>query len=188
MNDFFTVTLGRQPVLLTRSADGEIRGFLNACAHRGARVCRQKVGNRRLHTCPFHGWTYDGRGRLVGVTSEQEGGYPAGFQRSSQGLTPVAQLEVYRGFVFVSLRPTGTSLREYLGGAALFIDLVVDQSPSGELEVLPGETTYTTAANWKLVAENGARRLPRGHRPRELPPGDEEARARGAKRRRRTST
>jgi len=154
-NDYFTVTIGRQPVLLTRAADGEIRGFLNACAHRGARVCRQKTGSRKVHMCSFHGWTYDNRGKLVHVTDEQDGAYPSGFDHAERGLTPVARLENYRGFIFVSLRADVVPLREYLGGAGLFIDLVCDQSLGRGLEVLPGETTYISAANWKLVAENG---------------------------------
>ncbi|MDR8398326.1 aromatic ring-hydroxylating dioxygenase subunit alpha [Paraburkholderia sp. USG1] len=155
VNDFFTLTVGRQPVLLTRDQDGEVRGFLNVCAHRGARVCREKVGSRKIHMCQFHGWCYNARGELVNVTDEAKGGYPSGFDRSHLGLTPVAKLEIYRGFIFVSLSAEVPSLKEYLAGAALFIDLVADQSPSGNLEVLPGETAYTFSGNWKLAAENG---------------------------------
>ncbi|HEY8857159.1 MAG TPA: RHO alpha subunit C-terminal catalytic domain-containing protein, partial [Rugosibacter sp.] len=42
-----------------------------------------------------------------------------------------------------------------LNGSTTFIDLLADQSPTGELEVLPGETTYIYQGNWKLQAENG---------------------------------
>lgn len=154
-NDFFTLTIGRQPVVLTRDPDGEVRGFLNVCAHRGARVCRQKSGNKKIHMCAFHGWCYNARGELVNVTDEEQGAYPAAFDRSKLGLTPVARLETYRGFIFVSLAADVLPLKEYLAGAALFIDLIADQSPTGELEVLPGETHYSFSANWKLAAENG---------------------------------
>lgn len=43
----------------------------------------------------------------------------------------------------------------YLAGAKQFIDLVVDQARDGELEVLPGEASYSFSGNWKLAAENG---------------------------------
>ena len=46
-NDFFTVHMGRQPVIVMRGEDGQIRGFINACAHRGATLCRTAKGNRR---------------------------------------------------------------------------------------------------------------------------------------------
>jgi anthranilate 1,2-dioxygenase (deaminating, decarboxylating) large subunit len=32
---------------------------------------------------------------------------------------------------------------------------MVDQSPTGELEVLQGKSAYTFAGNWKLQNENG---------------------------------
>jgi len=155
VNDFFSLTVGRQPVFLTRDSDGEIKGFLNVCAHRGARVCRQKSGNKKIHMCGFHGWCYNARGELVNVTDEADGAYPTDFDRQNLGLTPVAKLDIYRGFIFVSLSEDVAPLTDYLAGAKLFIDLIVDQSPTGELEVLPGETHYTYAGNWKLAAENG---------------------------------
>lgn len=154
-NDFFTLRIGRQSVLLTRGNDGQVRGFLNACAHRGARVCREKTGNRKIHMCQFHGWCYNSAGALVNVKDEEQGAYPDAFDRSLLGLTPVARVEEYRGFIFVSLREDVVPLKDYLAGAKLFIDLLVDQAPDGKLEVLPGETSYSYSANWKLAAENG---------------------------------
>ena len=75
-NDFLTTYIGRQPVVLTRKADGGIGGFLNVCAHRGARVCREKSGNKKAFVCGFHGWSYDSAGTLINVTDEKQGAYP----------------------------------------------------------------------------------------------------------------
>ncbi|MGQ0622462.1 MAG: aromatic ring-hydroxylating oxygenase subunit alpha [Panacagrimonas sp.] len=155
VHDFMTMHIGRQPILLTRDAQGEVRGFFNACLHRGARVCREKVGNRKVHMCRFHGWCYDVKGALINVTGEKEGAYPSDFDRKDLGLVPLPRVESYRGFIFVSLSDAVGSLREFLGDAAKFIDLMVDQSPTAELEVLRGETSYTYSGNWKLAAENG---------------------------------
>ena len=155
LHDFMTMTVGRQPILLTRDADGRIHGFFNACMHRGARVCREKVGNRKVHMCRFHGWCYSVKGDLVNVTGEKDGAYPPGFDRKDFGLVPLPRVESHRGFIFVSLSDAVPSLKEYLGDAAKFIDLLVDQSPTAELEVLRGETSYTYSGNWKLAAENG---------------------------------
>ena len=154
-NDYFTINVGRQPVLLTRDAEGKIHGFLNVCAHRGAKVVRHTKGNQKVHLCMFHGWCYNAKGELINVTDEDEGGYPAGFDRKHLGLPPVAKLESYRGFIWVSLNADVPPLKEYLNGSTTFIDLLADQSPTGELEVLPGETTYIYQGNWKLQAENG---------------------------------
>ena len=54
------------PVLLVRSDDGVFRAFINACRHRGARVA-EGCGRGSGFVCPWHSWTYDDRGRLVGV-------------------------------------------------------------------------------------------------------------------------
>src|SRR5947209_1316376 len=56
--DYFTTYIGRQPVVVTRGKDGTLHCLINACAHRGAMVCRRKRDNRLTLTCPFHGWTF----------------------------------------------------------------------------------------------------------------------------------
>ena len=53
------------PLLVTRSSDGELRAFVNACAHRGAEIAKGHGSGQRL-TCGFHGWTYSLDGRLAG--------------------------------------------------------------------------------------------------------------------------
>ena len=45
-------------------------------------------------------------------------------------------------------------LEDYLAGAKEYIDLVVDQSPSGQMEVIQGTQEYDIRANWKLLVEN----------------------------------
>jgi nitrite reductase/ring-hydroxylating ferredoxin subunit len=54
------------PVLLVRSEDGVFRAFINACRHRGARVA-EGCGHGSGFVCPWHSWTYDDRGRLIGL-------------------------------------------------------------------------------------------------------------------------
>ena len=46
INDYFTTHIGRQPVVITRDKGGELHGLINACAHRGAVLCRRKQGNK----------------------------------------------------------------------------------------------------------------------------------------------
>src|SRR6184192_1250115 len=66
--DFVTTRMGTEEVILVRDRkDGKIRAFLNSCRHRGEKVCRYDAGNALVFTCPFHAWTYDTKGELVGA-------------------------------------------------------------------------------------------------------------------------
>ena len=155
-NDYLTTYMGRQPVFIARSREGELNAFANACSHRGAMLCRHKRGNKTSYTCPFHGWTFDNSGRLLSVKDPRGAGYPEGFNKNgSHDLTRVPRFESYRGFLFGSLNADVAPLREHLGEAAKVIDMIVDQSPEG-LEVLRGSSTYVYDGNWKLQTENGA--------------------------------
>ena len=65
INDYLTVYIGRQPVVITRSKDGKLHALANTCPHRGAIICRHKKGNKGNFTCPFHGWTFNNSGKLL---------------------------------------------------------------------------------------------------------------------------
>lgn len=152
-NDFVTLRAGRQPMIITRDAKGELHALINACQHRGTTLTRLARGNQSTFTCPFHAWCYKSDGRLVKVKAPGE--YPQDFDKAARGLKQ-ARIQSYKGFVFISLDPLGNnSLEDYLGDARIFLDMMVAQSPTGELEVLPGKSVYTYDGNWKLQNENG---------------------------------
>ena len=153
-HDFYTTTIGRQPIILMRNQAGDVGGFLNACPHRGATVCLSKRGNQKVLTCPYHGWSFNTNGALISVKDRAAGAYPESFDRFDHGLTRVPRLTNYRGFIFGSLNPAVADIETHLGSARLFIDMIADQAPQG-WEVVKGSADYTYAGNWKLQAENG---------------------------------
>jgi len=103
----------RAPVAATRS--GELKCFINACSHRGARVCRERAGNKKNFTCPFHGWTYSTAGELLDVTDQAQGGYLPTFDKADYGLEEIGRLETYRGFIFGSLSDDVAPLEDCRG-------------------------------------------------------------------------
>lgn len=154
--DYYTLTLGRQPVIITRDKKNELHALINSCAHRGAMLCRRKTGNKNSFTCPFHGWTFSNNGKLLKAKDESTGGYPPSFkQDGSHDLQKLPRFQSYRGFLFGSLNADVQPLEAYLGETCKIIDLIVDQAPEG-LEVLKGSSSYVYEGNWKLGAENGA--------------------------------
>jgi phenylpropionate dioxygenase-like ring-hydroxylating dioxygenase large terminal subunit len=98
--DFVTEDVAGMPMLLARGADGTVRAFANICRHRGAPVA-QGCGNARAFTCPYHGWTYDLAGRLLGTTDKV--GF-AGLDLGGHGLVPLPAVERH-GMLFVRPKP-----------------------------------------------------------------------------------
>ena len=105
--DFVTRRVGTEPVIMVRGGDGAIAVHVNRCMHRGTLVCPADRGHARTFTCPYHGWTYDLAGTLLGVP--YPGGYAA-LDKAAHGLTRAARVDAYRGFVFASRSPQGMSL------------------------------------------------------------------------------
>jgi p-cumate 2,3-dioxygenase alpha subunit len=150
--DFRTRTICGRPILFCRNSRNEIRVFLNTCRHRGTVVCREAKGNAERYTCFYHGWTYDRDGALYAIPGQNA--YPPSFSRNDFSLMPVPRVESYRGFVFANFDANAIPLPRYLGQAREYIDLMVEQSPSGQMEVLQGTQEYDIRANWKLLVEN----------------------------------
>lgn len=110
--DFKTFHVGDVPVIVNHGADGKIRGFLNACAHRGTMVETRARGNSRVFHCPYHRWTYDAKGTLTACPGDDD--FPPSFKRENFGLTHV-RVDEFCGFIFVTLHPDTPPLLDYLG-------------------------------------------------------------------------
>lgn len=152
--DYVTRRIGREPVILVRGKDGEVRVLANRCSHRGNRLCNAEKGNSSTFRCPYHGWTFTNAGDLVGVPMRQ--GYAERFLavREELGLAPAPRLDSYGGFVFASLTAEGISLREHLGKATRAIDRLLALSPTGTLDLRAGWMKHRMRCNWKMVMEN----------------------------------
>src|SRR4051812_33604393 len=65
----YAESVGEYGVLLSRTADGVLYGFENACRHRGHELlpCGVKTESAKAIVCPYHAWSYRPDGRLVGA-------------------------------------------------------------------------------------------------------------------------
>jgi nitrite reductase/ring-hydroxylating ferredoxin subunit len=80
------------PVVLTRDEQGVVHGFANVCAHRGSQVVPDGRDCTRRLTCPYHAWSYDLTGALVGVPDRSS--FP-GVELGGPGLRELPTLEAH---------------------------------------------------------------------------------------------
>ncbi|MDF3306637.1 aromatic ring-hydroxylating dioxygenase subunit alpha [Rhodococcus sp. T2V] len=95
-NDFVTVDLPRNKVVVIRQRDGGVKAFVNACRHRGAQLVTEGSGTCRLFSCPYHRWSYSPDGALRTVSLDHTFG---DFDRSKFGLVEIP-VEERHGFIW----------------------------------------------------------------------------------------
>lgn len=150
--DFRTRLVAGRPIIFCRDRQGQVRALINSCRHRGAIVCREREGNTRQFFCIYHGWAYNTDGSIKNIPGDDA--YPPGYDKQGKGLVAVPRLEHYKDFYFANFDRDAVDLHTYLAGAKEYIDLVVDQSPSGRMDIISGTQEYDIKANWKLLVEN----------------------------------
>ena len=100
---FFTREDFGIPLLATRDEKGKFRAFANVCAHRGVIAENEKKCQKTKFSCPFHGWTYDNSGKLIGFPKPDHFG---DIDKACYGLTELPCMEQY-GFLWVHPNPKG---------------------------------------------------------------------------------
>jgi phenylpropionate dioxygenase-like ring-hydroxylating dioxygenase large terminal subunit len=144
--DYHTLDFLGEPVVAVRTQTG-VRAFFNVCRHRAARILDGATGHcaGRI-VCPYHAWTYDLDGRLTAIPHRHEF---TDFSPQHYGLKPL-ETEVYKGFIFVRLRPGLPGVADML--APYESELAAYRLE--ELQPLGRVTLRTRHVNWKNVADN----------------------------------
>ena len=149
--DFFATSMGEDAVLVVRQRDGSVAGLLNACRHRGMKVCRADLGTAKAFTCTYHGWVYDTDGQLVGVPMEED--YHGDLDPSQWGLLRVDRVATYKGLIFGTFAEDAPPLVDYLGDMTFYLDALLDRRACG-LEVVGVPQKWILPVNWKFAADN----------------------------------
>jgi 3-phenylpropionate/trans-cinnamate dioxygenase alpha subunit len=148
--NFITTYMGEDPIILWRGADGKVRAFLNSCTHRGMKICREDEGRATRFSCPYHGWTYDSSGKLIGRPSKER--YDEHSDPDEWGLIEVAKVDQYAGLIFATFDDNAESLEDYLGEIKWYLDTQFRRTSAGRL-VFPGVQKWVLNINWKIAAE-----------------------------------
>lgn len=147
--DYFTIGIGDEPLIVIRDG-GEIHAMSAVCRHRGMVLAEGNGHCRGGFVCPYHRWTYDRRGNLIGAPGMED---VATFDRSASSL-PRIRTEVWQGIVFVNFDRAAPSLAPRLAS----LDPIVHDWCLKELRdesVIDPEIRmqFDYAWNWKIYAE-----------------------------------
>ena len=144
--DCLTFSAAGEPVFCVRDRRGKIRTFANVCRHRMMRLVQDgggRLGKRIV--CPYHAWTYDLDGRLVGAGHMKDS---AGFDKSGICL-PEVRTEIWHGWIYITLNPDAPPVRELLAPLEEAVGRygMADYAPVARQD-------HVWRTNWKLLTEN----------------------------------
>lgn len=134
------------PLLVTRTRDGELHVFLNACQHKGSKLldgCELHKGNRI--TCPYHAWTYALDGKLVAAARAETF---KNLELHTRSLTELASRE-HAGIVWAVLDRNAEA-----DWSSLHTQIDEDFTAMGiPTAHVYGRKTFDLKANWKVILE-----------------------------------
>ena len=135
-----------ESVIVTRDARGGVNAFYNVCRHRGTRLCTETRGTfAGSIQCPYHAWTYDLEGRLIGAPHMEEVPH---FRKQDYPLHR-AHADVWDGHVFLNISADPPTLRTQLADLPdKFTEWRMQDLRLGQRIV------YDVKANWKLIIQN----------------------------------
>ena len=142
--DYIARDLAGAPVFVVRQRDGGVRAFANVCLHRAAQLLDGDGHVSRI-SCPYHSWTYDIDGQLIGAPFMQE---TPGFDVKDLRLVELG-CETWEGFVYVNADADAAPPGPGLAGLTEVVGVyrMADYEP-----VFITEETWPT--NWKCLVEN----------------------------------
>ena len=142
--DYYTITVGNEPLLVVRQGDGTVRVLSNVCQHRG-QLLLDGHGQASQIRCPMHSWVYDLSGGLI---------YAPGFEDDDtfdlgDVCLPEIRSEVWEGFLFATFDDTVSPLAGRLAR-------LKDQLANYGLAELKAPTPLEPECydwNWKMYAD-----------------------------------
>lgn len=144
--DYFSLSVFDQDVFVIRGQDNQLRALYNVCQHRGHKLVAG-TGNKNNIVCPYHAWTYDLTGKLLGAPNSQS---VKGFD-TSRICVPEIRLEEFLGFVFINLDNNCDEMESCYPGVK---DEILALCPDIEMRGFAYEHTADEGCNWLIAVEN----------------------------------
>ena len=142
--DYMAFECGAQPLIIIRGADGALSARSNICRHRMMRLVEGR-GNTRKFTCPYHAWTYNLEGQLVGAAYMDR---TTCFNKSDIQL-PAVRCEEYLGWIYVCLDLDVEPVAHML---ADLTEKLLPYNMQDYVTIFTEDHVWDT--NWKCLTEN----------------------------------
>ena len=142
--DYMAFECGAQPLIIIRGADGALSARSNICRHRMMRLVEGR-GNTRKFSCPYHAWTYNLEGQLVGAAYMDR---TTCFNKSDIQL-PAVRCEEYLGWIYVCLDPDVEPVAHML---ADLTEKLLPYNMQNYVTIFTEDHVWDT--NWKCLTEN----------------------------------
>ena len=144
VGDFFCTEIVGEQIIVVRQTKEHIQALSNVCRHRSAKLLEGRGREQRI-VCPYHGWTYDLGGCLVGASFMES----AESFEITQIRLPRLRLEIWNRFLFINLDDDAVPL----GARLAPLDPLIGLFHMEEMTYHFG-AEMVWEANWKVITEN----------------------------------
>lgn len=144
--DYFAFDLAGEQVALIVTQTGSLKALSNICRHRGTALLDLGFGKLQKNiVCPYHAWTYNDSGELLGVP------LPGNCKiDKSQHHLPSFQLHNWQGLLFINLSSSAQPFCDKVAKLEKYLAMF-DLARFKHSYQTPAEHWNT---NWKLAVEN----------------------------------
>ena len=148
---WFTMNVGKNPILIIKGDNNEIKAYHNICRHRGLKLCEGNTG--KLDTkniiCDYHNWTYDiNDGSLKKARDMEKNNSCGEFCPEQLGLFPV-HIKIVSNYIFVCVAKNPPNFD-------MFSKILENYSEPYALDKtkIAYQSRIIEECNWKLTWEN----------------------------------
>ena len=146
IGSYFIKEIGDESILICKESNNVLKAYYNICRHRGTRLCTKMNGQlSKSISCPYHGWTYNLRGQLIGAPNMES---VKEFNKENYSLHSIP-INCWEGFIFINLSDSPINFD-------LNFSILKNKFTDWNLESLMTlkKKTYYINCNWKLIIQN----------------------------------
>ncbi len=150
--DVRPMEIAGRPVIVVRGDDNAVRVFHNVCPHRGACLVTEKLDRRKVLTCPYHAWSYNLEGRLVGRPHYHGPGKHQTHCTNEHDVPKLFEIRsvTWHDWVFVNLDGQAEPFAAFIAP----VERELEGRDVSAFRRSERTMSFEFESNWKLVVEN----------------------------------